>query len=156
MSMELTVNTLNRLICGAFNDISRVEHQALCDGGMTDVSVNEAHTVDAIGIHLPKTMSQVASKLEITMGTLTVAINHLVKKGYVIKERNPKDRRVFMLSLTEKGKNLYNVHQSFHFELVKNLILDLSDYEADMFIEALYSLNNYLSDKLKLIKGEKQ
>ena len=154
--MEMTVNTLNRLICGAFNDISRAEQSAIRDGGMTDVSVNEAHTVDAIGLYKPKTMSEVASKLEITMGTLTVSINHLVKKGYVKKERNPKDRRVFMLSLTEKGRNLYKVHQSFHFELVKNLILNLSDYEADMFIEALASLNSYLSDKLKLIKGEKQ
>lgn len=154
--MEMTVNTLNRLISCAFNDISRAEQNAIYAGGMTDVSVNEAHTVDAIGYYVPKTMSEVASKLEITMGTLTVAISHLVKKGYVKKEKNLKDRRVFMLSLTDKGKTLYKVHQSFHFELVKNLILDLSDYEADMFIDALSSLNRYLGDKLKMIKGEKQ
>jgi DNA-binding MarR family transcriptional regulator len=154
--MEMTMNTLNRLISCAFNDISRAEQNAIYAGGMTDVSVNEAHTVDAIGYYVPKTMSEVASKLEITMGTLTVAINHLVKKGYVLKERSPKDRRVFMLSLTDNGKKLYKVHQNFHFELVKNLIIDLSDYEADMFIEALSSLNKYLGDKLKMIKGEKQ
>lgn len=150
--MELTVNTINRLICGAFNDISRAEQNAIWSGGMKDVSVNEAHTVDAIGVFAQKTMSDVASKLEITMGTLTVAVNHLVKKGYVTKERSHKDRRVYMLGLTEKGKALYKVHQSFHFELVKNLILDLSDYEADMFIEALSNLNEYLSSKLNLLK----
>ncbi len=154
--MEMTVNRLNRLISYAFNDISRAEQSAIYSGGMTDVSVNEAHTVDAIGYYVPKTMSEVAAKLEITMGTLTVAISHLVKKGYVKKERNSKDRRVFMLSLTEKGKSLYKVHQNFHFELVKNLIIDLSDYEADMFIEALSSLNKYLGNKLKNVKGEKQ
>lgn len=153
--MELTANTINRLICGAFNDISRAEQNALYSGGMTDVSVNEAHTVDAIGVFTSKTMSEVAAKLDITMGTLTVSIKHLLKKGYVIKERSPKDRRVYMLSLTEKGKELYRVHQNFHFELVKNLILDLSDYEADMFIEALSHLNEYLSGKLNLLKGEK-
>lgn len=154
--MELTVNTLNRLISDAFNDISRAEQNAIWSGGMQDVSVNEAHTVDAIGLFSAKTMSEVAKKLEITMGTLTVSINHLVKKGYVFKEKNPSDRRVYMLSLTEKGKELYKVHQSFHFEMVKNLILSLSDYEADMFIEALSNLNEYLSGKLKHIKGEKQ
>lgn len=151
--MEMTVNTLNRLICSAFNDMSRVELNAIRAGGMTDVSVNETHTVDAIGYYASKTMSQVASKLDITMGTLTVSINHLVKKGYVIKERSLKDRRVFILSLTDKGKKLYKIHQNFHFEIVKNLIINLSDYEADMFIEALSSLNNYLGDKLKRIKG---
>ncbi|MGN1318561.1 MAG: MarR family winged helix-turn-helix transcriptional regulator [Lachnospirales bacterium] len=154
--MELTVNTINRLICGAFNDISRAEQNAIYSGGLTDVSVNEAHTVDAIGTLTSKTMSEVAAKLDITMGTLTVSINHLVKKGYVKKDRSPKDRRVYMLSLTERGRKLFKVHQSFHFELVKNLILDLSDYEADMFIEALSHLNEYLSSKLTLLKEKKQ
>ena len=142
--MESTIVTLNRLISGAFNDMSRSEQTAIKSEGFADVSVSEAHTVDAIGIYLPKTMSAVAEKLDITMGTLTVAINHLVKKGYVNKVRNELDKRVFMLSLTEKGKELYKTHQRFHFELVKSLVVDLSDYEANMFIEALSSLNQFL------------
>lgn len=142
--MESTMVTLNRLISGAFNDMSRSEQLAIKASGFEDVSVNEAHTVDAIGAYVPKTMSAVAEKLDITMGTLTVAINHLVKKGYVYKVRNEKDKRVFMLSLTDKGRELFKAHQKFHFELVKSLIMDLSDYEADMFIEALSSLNQFL------------
>lgn len=142
--MESTMITLNRLISGAFNDMSRSEQLAIRASGFEDVSVNEAHTVDAIGVYVSKTMSAVAEKLDITMGTLTVAINHLVKKGYVNKVRNESDKRIFMLSLTEKGKELYKAHQRFHFELVKSLIVDLSDYEADMFIEALSSLNQFL------------
>ncbi len=142
--MESTMNTLNRLISGAFNDISRRELLAIRSAGFEDVSVNEAHTVDAIGIYMPKTMSYVADKLEITLGTLTVSINHLVKKGYVNKVRSETDKRVFMLSLTERGKELFRAHQRFHFELVRSLIMDMSDYEADMFIEALSSLNHFL------------
>ena len=142
--MERTMVTLNRLISGAFNDMSRSEQQAIRAGGFTDVSVNETHAVDAIGICLPKTMSAVAEKLDITMGTLTVSINHLVKKGYVNKVKSETDRRVFMLRLTEKGKGLFKVHQKFHFEMVKSLIVNLSDYEADMFIEALSCLNQFL------------
>lgn len=145
--MESTMITLNRLISGAFNDMSRSEHEAIKSSGFDDVSVNEAHTVDAIGVYVPKTMSAVAEKLDITMGTLTVSINHLVKKGYVNKVRNESDKRVFLLSLTEKGKELFKAHQRFHFELVKSLIVGLSDYEADMFIEALSSLNQFLKKR---------
>lgn len=145
--MESTMITLNKLISGAFNDMSRSEQTAIKSSGFEDVSVNEAHTVDAIGVYVPKTMSAVAEKLDITMGTLTVAINHLVKKGYVSKVRNEIDRRVFMLSLTQRGIELYRAHQRFHFELVKSLIVDLSDYEADMFIEALSSLNQFLKKR---------
>lgn len=143
--MERTMVALNKLISGAFNDISRSEQQAIKACGFEDVSVNEAHTVDAIGTYVPKTMSAVAEKLDITMGTLTVSINHLVKKGYVNKVRYELDKRVFMLSLTERGKELFKAHQKFHFEMVKSLIVDLSDYEANMFIEALSSLNQFLN-----------
>lgn len=147
--MENTMMTLNRLISGAFHDISRVEQSSIKDSGFKDVSVNEAHTVDAIGSYVPKSMSSVAKKLNITMGTLTVSVNQLIKKGYVNKTRSEIDKRVFILSLSEKGKALNKAHQKFHFDLVKSLIVDLSDYEADMFIEALSNLNDYLSNKLK-------
>lgn len=141
--MESTINVLNRLISGALNDMPKSEQTAIKSSGFDDVSVNEVHTVDAIGI-LPKTMSNVAEKLGITMGTLTVAVNHLVVKGYVNKVRNEKDRRVFLLSLTERGRELFKAHQKFHFDLAKSLIVALSDYEADMFIEALSCLNQFL------------
>ena len=36
----------------------------------------------------------------------TRAINRLVKDGFVIKEKNPKDLRGFVLSTTEKGKDI--------------------------------------------------
>ena len=41
-----------------------------------------------------KTSSEVAKELSITVGTLTVAINNLVKKGYVERLRSEDDRRV--------------------------------------------------------------
>ncbi|MCK4551395.1 MAG: winged helix-turn-helix transcriptional regulator [Tenericutes bacterium] len=36
----------------------------------------------------------------------TRAINRLVKDGLVIKEKNPNDLRAYVLSVTEKGKNM--------------------------------------------------
>jgi DNA-binding MarR family transcriptional regulator len=151
--MDNTLNTLNKLISEAFNDLGRVELNALRESGFDDVSVNEAHTVDAIGQYVPKNMSDVAGKLEITMGTLTVSINHLVKKGYVQRKKSETDKRMVMLTLTEKGKALYKAHQRFHLELVKSLIVDLSEYEADMFIEALSSLNGFLAAKTAMCCG---
>ena len=44
--MESTMVTLNRLISGAFNDMSRSEQTAIKAEGFADVSVNEAHTVE--------------------------------------------------------------------------------------------------------------
>ena len=49
-------------------------------------------------------MSAVAKSLSVTVGTLTIAMNHLVKKGYVERRRSEEDRRVVLVSLSEKEK----------------------------------------------------
>jgi DNA-binding MarR family transcriptional regulator len=145
--MEYTLESVSQLLSTMLSDAHRAEQNTIKESGFNNISVNEAHTVEAIGLYLPKTMSTVAAKLGITMGTLTVAINQLVRKGYVNKTRSDTDRRVFMLSLTDEGKRLFKVHQRFHLELVKSIVMDLSDREADMVINALSGINRYLELK---------
>jgi len=38
--------------------------------------------------------------------TVAHAVKHLAQSGYVLRERNPADRRSYRLTLTPKGKNL--------------------------------------------------
>ena len=59
------------------------------------------HTIEAIGMY-KKTTTEVAKELSITVGTLTIAINRLVKKEYVERIRSEDDRRVVKLGLTKK------------------------------------------------------
>ncbi len=51
-------------------------------------------------------MSTIAGDLNITVGTLTTAINNLLKKGYVNRKRGEKDRRVVYISLSEKEESI--------------------------------------------------
>lgn len=150
--MDKTLDMVNRLMVEVFNDIVKYEHEALKRSGFTDISVTEAHTVDAIGMYVPKSMSDVAKKLEITVGTLTVAVNNLVKKGYVERTRSDTDRRVVMVSLTKKGRLLYRTHQKFHTDMVKSAIVGLSEYEAKVFGDVLSNINAFFVEKSKIVK----
>ena len=47
-------------------------------------------------------MTHVANILEINVSTLTTTINKLVKKGYVERLRDDKDRRIVKIGLSEK------------------------------------------------------
>ena len=91
--MEKNLSAVNELFAGVFNDILNIEEKVLKNGVFNDVSVSEARTIEAIGMYEPKNMSDVSRKLGITVGTLTVAVTNLVKKGYVVRERCVKDRR---------------------------------------------------------------
>ena len=76
------------------------------------------HIMEAIGIQESKNMSTVAKTMSVTVGTLTIAINHLVKKGYVERTRSEEDRRVVLVSLSEKGEKAYLHHKIFHEKMV--------------------------------------
>ena len=104
------------------------------------------HTIEAIGMYKKKTTSEVAKELSITVGTLTIAINRLVKKEYVERIRSEDDRRVVKLALTKKGKLLYRVHQHFHREMVKGVLSQMSTDEEQALLKALKNLHDFLQD----------
>jgi len=117
--MEPNLETVNDYLVSVFNDILVIEESELKKSQFKDLSITEMHTIEAIGMYKKKTTTEVAKELSITVGTLTIAINRLVKKEYVERIRSEDDRRVVKLGLTKKGKLLYRVHQHFHREMVK-------------------------------------
>ena len=96
--------TVNDILVKLFNEIMDVEERALITSEYKDISVNDMHVIEAIGIREPKNMSTVARAVSVTVGTLTIAINHLVKKGYVERRSVPGDARLKCVSLTAKGE----------------------------------------------------
>jgi len=149
--MTKLVNVLNHLMVDIFNDILTIEETSLKKGMFSDLSVKEMHTIEAIGMYHPRTMSEVAQDLKITVGTLTTAINRLVKKGYAERNRIEDDRRIVQIQLTKKGKLAYRIHEKFHTDMIKAM-LDGLETEEDILVKSLSQLSKYLKDKYKLNK----
>ncbi|SJZ47707.1 DNA-binding transcriptional regulator, MarR family [Pilibacter termitis] len=142
--MTVDVETINEYLVSIFNDILTIEETELQKSQFSDISIKEMHTIEVIGMYRKKTSSEVAKELMVTVGTLTVAVNNLVKKGYVERIRSEDDRRVVKLGLTHKGKLVYRVHQSFHRSMVKNILGDMNEVESDALLKALKNLHEYL------------
>ncbi|EAE5953716.1 MarR family transcriptional regulator, partial [Listeria monocytogenes] len=140
--MEPNLETVNDYLVSVFNDILTIEESELKKSQFNDLSITEMHTIEAIGMYKKKTSSEVAKELSITVGTLTVAINNLVKKGYVERLRSEDDRRVVKLGLTKKGKLLFRVHQHFHREMVKNILKGMEQEEEQALLRALKNLHD--------------
>ena len=144
--MEPDLKTVNDYLVSVFNDILTIEESELKKSQFKDLSITEMHTIEASGMYKKKTTSEVAKELSITVGTLTTAINKLVKKGYVERIRSEDDRRVVKLGLTKKGKLLYRVHQHFHREMVKNILDSMATEEQHALLAALKNLHDFLRD----------
>lgn len=154
--MEKIYSVLNELLVDIFNDILQIEQSALRQGALNDLSVTEIHTIEAIGMYEPRNMSEVAADLKITVGTLTTAINKLIKKGYVERKRIEEDRRVVQVQLTKKGKLAYRIHEKFHKDMVKATIEGLTDEEEDVLITAMGRVNTFFKSKYNLNDGSKE
>lgn len=135
--------TINDVLVSLFHEIMDIEERALITDSYKDISVNDMHVIEAIGIDQEKNMSTVSKALSVTVGTLTIAINNLVKKGYVKRIRSEEDRRVVLISLTEKGEKAYYHHKLFHDKMVIAVLKELNVAETEILSSALLKLQNF-------------
>lgn len=141
---------INKLLVQLFNDILQIEESSLKNGVLSDLSITEIHTLEAIGMYSEKSMSEVAQSLKITVGTLTTAINKLIKKEYVERKRIEEDRRVVLIKLTKKGKLAFRIHARFHEDMVNTSIEGLSKEEEKCLISSLKKINTFFQEKYQL------
>ena len=124
-----------------FNDILDYEESVLRASEFKDLTNNDIHVIRAIGINEKKNMSMIAKELAITIGTLTISINSLVRKGYVIKERSEKDKRVVFVNLSSKGKAAFSRNEELYDQMVNSMLEDLEDNEMDILMRSLLKVN---------------
>lgn len=66
-----------------------------------------------------------------------------MKKNYVERVRSEEDRRVVLVSLTEKGKRAFLHHQRFHEQMVDAIVEQLSEEEKLVLEKALQRINQF-------------
>lgn len=140
---------LNEVLVRLFRDVMDIEQKAIITQEFQDITNNDMHVIEAIGIGAPKNMTAIAKELSVTVGTLTIAMNSLVKKGYVTRERGQEDRRVVYISLSERGRRAYEHHAQFHREMIQGVMEDLSEDEMRMLVQALTKLDKWFRAKEK-------
>ena len=131
--------TLNDILVKLFNDLMEIEEKCLISGEFMNISGNDMHIIEAVGLGGNK-MSDIAAKLNITVGSLTTSMNSLVKKGYATRERSEQDRRVVFIHLTLKGRKAYHHHAEFHRKMTDAVLDVLDEKEALVLAKALDSL----------------
>lgn len=87
---------------------------------------SEMNTLEAIGKNAGNTVTELCRAFGVTKGAVSQVINKLHSKGYIKKERNEAYYKEVYLSLTPKGKAVYDRHEIFHQAMDKELEDNLS------------------------------
>jgi len=133
---------VNELLVDIFNRILAIESESLKKNGVK-LSMNEIHVLEAITKTDESTMTNVANKLGITVGSLTVSINTLYQKGYVSRKRDSVDRRKVIIGILPKAEEVLEKHNDFHNEMINSVFNDLKLEEDEVLISSLQKLSSY-------------
>ena len=142
---------LNEVIVDTYRSILRVEENILKRSDQTDLSISEIHMLEAVGKGKDRrrTISELAEDLNITLPSVTVAINKLMKKGYVEKVRGEEDGRIVYVSLTRQGRRIDSAHRYFHESMVRSIIRDMTESEMQALYKGVMKLDTFLKEQLK-------
>ena len=138
-----TYETINDILVHLFNEIWELEEKAIITDEFKDLTNNDMHVIEAVGLGDGNNMSSIARKLNITVGSLTTAMNSLVNKRYVERHRSEEDRRVVLVKLTEKGVKAYHHHAEFHDEMIKATLNGLDEEQTKVLVKALTNLSAF-------------
>lgn len=141
-----TSRTLNEMLVKLFDSIMDMEEKAVITKEFEDITNNDMHILEAIGNDEPRSMSVIAKRMDVTVSTLTTNMNSLENKGYIVRERSRTDKRVVLVSLTDKGKKAFYHHRDFHKNMIKAIIKDLDEDEMKVLIKSLLNLDGFFNN----------
>ena len=137
--------TINDILVHLINEIWELEERAIITEEFKELTNNDMHVIEAIGLGEGNNMSAIAKKLNVTVGTLTTSVNSLVNKKYVERRRSEKDRRVVYVKLTENGIRAYNHHADYHRQMTQAILNKLSEDEIPVLVKTLDALSEFFN-----------
>jgi DNA-binding MarR family transcriptional regulator len=108
--------------------------------GMSKLQLNQLHYLKIIDRTIDITFGNFAEILKITKPSVTEIVNKLIKLNCVEKKRCHRDKRIFYIKLTEKGRNIARL-QYLAEQRVVDIISDVfDDEEIDTFVRLIKKL----------------
>lgn len=143
--MEDAQKIINHILVNLINEIWTLEEKAIIIEEFKDITNNDMHVIEAIGLGEGNNMSSIAKKLNITVGSLTTAMNSLVNKKYVERHRSEEDRRVVFVKLTDKGVKAYQHHENYHMQMTQAIMEKLTEEEVPVLVKTLDALEEFFT-----------
>ena len=142
--MSQRSDMINQVLVHLFNDLLRIEENTLHSAGV-HLSMREIHIIEAVcaADGESNTMTSLAARLRVTVGSVTVAVATLERKGYLIRQRSKKDRRCVHVVPTEAALDVERIHRDYHRRMTQAVMEAVPEEQLEVFIQGLGAVNDY-------------
>ena len=137
----MDIKHLSKIMVEFYERLSSWEDSVVRDSGLTTA---QAHTIEIVGHAGPIKMKDLAQKIGVTTGTLTVAVDRLEEKNLLVRKPHKKDRRAYLIDLTEAGHAYFNQHHNFHIRMTQEVVAGLTDEEQEAFAKILETILKHI------------
>lgn len=146
--MNQNESMIDRVLVYLFNDLLRIEEKTL-QKRVGDLSMREVHIIEAVCAAQKEdnTMTVLAAMLHITVGSLTVAVKTLERKGYLQRRRSETDKRRVHVIPLPPALEVERVHREFHARMVEAVTTAVPPEELDVLIKSLHAIYDYFYDQ---------
>ena len=110
----------------------------------SNVSGPEFFLLRHINIQGPRSVSELAEQLALNQATVSNVINAAAEKDLIVKKKDPQDRRITRIAITDKGIDVVEYLQKQRFERLKSILSHLDNDE----LQTLEKIFSKLLDKL--------
>jgi MarR family 2-MHQ and catechol resistance regulon transcriptional repressor len=118
--------------------VHKREHRTIKEGGLT---VSQFAVLEILYHKGDLRICEILEKALATGGNMTVVIDNLVRDGLVRRCIDPSDRRVNLISITEKGRELIGSIFPKHLENINEIFSVLTEEEKHNLINLLKKLS---------------
>lgn len=92
---------------------------------------------------------EISEFLKLDAGQLNRTLSKLVENGFVIQRKNSNDRRANIVSLTAKGKNVYETSHNIFYEWDKMILSQINDSSSQELMDLMKKMVCKLNEKME-------
>jgi DNA-binding MarR family transcriptional regulator len=107
----------------------------------SDLSLSQVNTLMRLFHHGPDSVHDLADHLGITTAAVSQLLDQLISAELVARSENPEDRRMKLIALTDKGKQLVNTIMGMRHAWLGELSQALTEAEKAQILPAIQLLN---------------
>lgn len=131
MNQELElVESMDKL-----NELMRKFQIQLLSGDLKQYTLRQLYYIELINKNEGISVSEISKILDVKKSTVSIAINQLIELGIVNKIQSNTDKRFYYLQLTQKGKDIMEMHKQVHKNTIRKILKILDQEEVENFIK---------------------
>lgn len=126
-------------------------HQAISEisTNTVDLSIEQFFVLREIAAYDGISATELAATLSVNKSAITPKLKKLVDKGYIRRKRNQQDKRAIVLTISEKGNNVYEACEK-QLELLVNEWLEiLGENDSEHFFELFQKITKSVVEPKK-------